>query len=321
LPSDTAQIRVGDLFVEEKTMSRVWTLLEAMRPHQWVKNVLVFAPIVLAQQLGDARALIATGLTFVGFCLVASAGYLVNDILDLDADARHPVKGRRPLAAGRLAVSHARVVAIVMPSLAIGGVYWFVSPATAVMLIAYLVGTLAYSFLLKEKLFLDVLVLAGLYTHRVLTGGVAAQVRVSPWLFAFCIFFFLSLALLKRYVELDTDGGEDESRNSKNSRRVYLRGDLGLVQTMGVASGYLSVLVLGLYTSLEEITRYYSNPDVLWLVIPLMLYWISRIWLLARHGAIPSDPVLFAIRDSVSYVVFAGVVVVGVVAAFLEKAS
>jgi 4-hydroxybenzoate polyprenyltransferase len=215
----------------------------------------------------------------------------------------------------------ARAAAIILPSLAIGGIYWLVSPSAAVMLIAYLVGTLAYSFLLKEKLFLDVLVLAGLYTHRILTGGVAAEVRVSPWLFAFSIFFFLSLALLKRYVELDSAGDKHLGRDGMDIHRVYLRGDLGLLQAMGIASGYLSVLVLGLYTSLEDITRYYSNPDVLWLVIPLMLYWISRIWFLARHGEMPSDPVLFAIRDAVSYVVFAGVVVVGVAAALLEKVS
>lgn len=307
--------------MQGESTNRARALLEATRPHQWVKNFLVLAPIALAQQLDDVQSLIAVSLTFVGFCLVASAGYLVNDIFDLEADRQHPTKRLRPLAAGRLTISNEVVAATLLSGGAIGGTFWLVGPATAGMLVAYLIGTLVYSFVLKEKIFLDVLVLAGLYTHRVLTGGVAAEVSVSPWLLAFSIFFFLSLALLKRHIELAAPGGGDQTTDGVVVRRAYRRDDLALVQTMGIASGYLSVLVLGLYVSLEDVTRYYSSPEIIWLVLPLMLYWISRIWFLARRGEIGTDPVAFAIKDPVSYVVFTGVVCVGVGAAFVVKAS
>lgn len=290
-------------------------LLHALRPHQWVKNALLFAPLLLAHQVGDVARLTAVIAGFAAFCLVASAGYLVNDMLDIEADRRHASKRNRPFAAGNLSIPAGIALLALLLATGFGIAGLFVSPAFAGMVAAYLAATLAYSFELKERLFLDVLVLAGLYTHRVLAGGVAAGVEVSSWLLAFSVFFFLSLALVKRYVELLEKAASDRAGTGRVARRAYATGDTGLVETMGITSGYLSVLVLGLYVSRDDVTRYYSNPEVLWLATPLMLYWISRIWLLARRGEITADPVLFAATDRVSYWIVLGVVSIGVAAA------
>jgi 4-hydroxybenzoate polyprenyltransferase len=187
------------------------------------------------------------------------------------------------------------------------------------MLALYLCLTLSYTFYFKEKLFLDTLMLASFYTLRVLAGGVAAQIPVSEWLLAFAVFFFLSLALVKRYAELITAAGSAHSdgESEKLARRAYQLGDTGLVETMGITSGYVSVLVLGLYVSSESVARFYSSPDLLWLISPLMLFWISRIWFLARRGQLPDDPVLFAATDRTSYLTGALVLGIGLLAAMV----
>lgn len=293
--------------------------LRALRPHQWAKNVLLGAPLLLAHQITDLPRLGAVAIGFVTFCLVASAGYLINDMLDIEADRRHSSKRTRPFAAGSLSIAHGVLLTILLLAIGFALAAGFVSGAFVGMLAAYLLATLSYSLYLKERLFLDVLVLAGLYTHRVLSGGVAGGVEVSSWLLAFSVFFFLSLALVKRYVELLEKARASEKNAGAVARRAYQVGDTGLVETMGITSGYLSVLVLGLYVSRDDVTRYYTNPEVLWLVTPLMLYWISRVWLLARRGELAADPVVFAATDRVSYGIVLGVFAIGVVAALTGR--
>jgi 4-hydroxybenzoate polyprenyltransferase len=310
-----------------KPISRARALVKALRPHQWIKNALLFAPITLAQQLGDTPRLLDTLLGFVAFSCIASVGYLVNDLLDIEADRVHETKCNRPFAAGTLPIPTGIATAGILLCIGFGLAVAFVSLPFVAMLGIYLTATLAYSFYLKERLFLDVLVLAGLYTHRVLAGGVAADVMVSTWLLAFSVFFFLSLALVKRYVELlakeqkepnsvSADGDEPEA---SLSRRAYHPIDLGLIETMGVTAGYLSILVLGLYVSRDDVTQFYAQPELLWLITPLMLYWISRVWFLARRGELNNDPVLFAATDRISYCVVAGVGVIGAIAAVWGK--
>ncbi len=286
--------------------------LRALRPHQWAKNALIGAPLVLSHQALDLHRLVAVAVGFAAFCLVASAGYLVNDLLDIEADRRHSSKRTRPFAAGRLSIPHGLLMIALL--LVAGGVLsvCFVSGAFTAMVAVYLAATLSYSLYLKERLFLDVLVLAGLYTHRVLAGGVAAGVEVSSWLLAFSVFFFLSLALVKRYVELLENYRPGVATIS---RRAYQVDDTGLVETMGISSGYLSVLVLGLYVSHDDVSSHYTNPELLWLVTPLMLYWISRVWLLARRGELAADPVVFAATDRVSYGIVVAIFAIGLGAA------
>lgn len=285
--------------------------LSATRPHQWAKNTLVFVPLALAHDFSDATSLARVFVAFLTFCAVASATYLLNDILDIEADRAHPEKRRRPIASGDLSILRASQLAGL---LLIGGfsLSAIALPAdSTAMLAIYFALTSAYSLWLKERLFLDVMLLAGLYTQRVLAGGVAAPVDVSTWLLAFSLFFFLGLAFIKRYVELIQ---LDPQANNPLAGRAYRASDRGLIEVMGIASGYVSVLVLGLYVSSEAVTQLYARPELLWLVSPVMLFWISRMWFLALRGRLPSDPVLFATTDRTSYFCGALILVVGGIA-------
>jgi 4-hydroxybenzoate polyprenyltransferase/phosphoserine phosphatase len=289
----------------------IWRpLLRAIRPHQWAKNALMFAPLFLAHEVSEVERTLHTLLAFVCFCAAASAGYLINDLVDIDADRQHPTKRRRPFAAGTLSIQVGIVLAVLLLIASFASSFRWLPPLSTLMLAGYLALTLSYSLYFKQKLLLDVLILAGLYTHRVLAGGVAAEVRVSPWLLAFSAFFFLSLALVKRYVELLH---AQENEREGIARRAYQVGDLSLVETMGLSCAYISVLVLCLFISSDDVTRLYSTPGLLWLMCPVMLYWISRIWLLARRGELDDDPVLFATTDPISYL--SGVLVLAVVMA------
>lgn len=286
-------------------------VVRALRPQQWVKNVLLFVPMLLAHRGLDLGQTLSVAGGFAAFCLAASAGYVLNDLLDRDADRRHPQKRLRPFASGALTPRHGVAVAALLVAGAIA-IACAVGPAFGGMLGLYLALTTAYSLYFKEKLFLDVLLLAGLYTHRVLSGAVAAAVAISPWLLGFSLFFFLSLAFAKRYCELHRVAPADPS--AALPRRDYRREDLGLIQTLGSVSGYLSVLVLALYITSSDVVKLYATPQLLWLVCPVLLYWLTRIWFLAGRGELPDDPVLFAVSDPQSYVAGALIAITGFLA-------
>lgn len=286
--------------------------LQSLRPYQWVKNALLFVPLVLAHELADLERWRGAALAFICFSCVASATYVWNDLLDIEADRRHPRKRHRPFAAATLSIPAGFGLSL---GLLLGGLFLSVSfapPPVTGMVLLYLGLTTTYSFYFKERLFIDVLVLAGLYALRVLAGGVAAAVPVSPWLLAFSLFFFLSLAFAKRYAELL---GAQASQQERLERRGYEVGDIGLVETMGVAAGYLSVLVLALYVNGAGASGLYGEAGLLWGVCPIMLFWITRVWFLARRGELQDDPVLFAATDPVSYLAGAAIAVVGMLAA------
>jgi 4-hydroxybenzoate polyprenyltransferase len=280
--------------------SRSLALVRALRVHQWVKNLLVFVPVVLDHKIFRAVPLEKAATAFLAFCCAASSAYILNDILDVEADRRHPTKRHRPFAAGTL---NPTIGAVLVPGLlAIAFIAsWSTLPARFVELLAiYVVLTTAYSLYLKSVAVVDVLLLAALYTLRVLAGIAAAHVRFSTWLLAFSMFLFLSLAFLKRYTEVSAmDGVATEQVR----RRGYIRGDREWLGSMGGASGYLSVLVLALYINSEQVVALYRNPLLLWLVCPLLLFWISRMWLLAHRGRIDDDPIVATVRDPVSYVI------------------
>lgn len=287
--------------------SRALALVRALRVHQWVKNLLVFVPAVLDHKLFDAETMAKSATAFGAFCCAASSAYILNDILDAEADRRHPTKRHRPFAAGTLRP----VVGVVLVPLLLGlafGVSLVQLPAAFVELLAlYVVLTTTYSLYLKRIAVVDVLVLAGLYTLRVLAGIAAAQVRFSTWLLAFSMFLFLSLAFLKRFTEVSAMEG---AATEQVRRRGYLRGDREWLGSMGGASGYLSVLVLALYINSEQVVALYRNPLLLWLVCPLLLFWTSRMWLLAHRGRIHDDPIVATVRDPASYVLGALVALV-----------
>jgi 4-hydroxybenzoate polyprenyltransferase len=274
-------------------------LLRSLRPLHWMKNVLVFAPVVLAHRTGDPAALTATLLAFAAFCLAASGTYLVNDVRDLEFDRAHPSKRHRLIASGAVkpAVALALGVLLILASIAVA---WLVS----LELVAYLAGygllSTAYSLFFKRRVFLDVLALSALWTIRVLAGGAAAGVAVSDWLIALSVFLFVGLALLKRYADLGLLASQSATAAAG---RGYVTADRDLLRSMGVTSGYLAVLVLALYLTSPQVTRLYTSPRLLWLVCPLMLYWIAHMWFLAHRGEIQDDPIVVAARDPASYAV------------------
>lgn len=274
-------------------------VLRALRVHQWVKNLLVLVPVMLDHKLFQPPVMVKALIAFAAFCCAASGAYVLNDLLDRDADRRHRIKRNRPFAANTLSRSFGVVL---VPLLFAAALLWslWLSPKFLALLGLYVVLTTAYSIYLKQIAVLDVLLLAGLYTLRVLAGVAASHVRFSTWLLAFSMFLFLSLAFLKRYAELsELQGGAGEGL----ARRGYLRGDREWLGSMGGASGYLSVLVLALYINSQEVVALYRKPLLLWLICPLLLFWISRMWLLAHRGRIDQDPIVAAVRDPASYAI------------------
>lgn len=277
----------------------IWkALLAAVRPYQWLKNFLVFVPILTSHTLTDMSTLQRATVAFVAFCFVTSGTYLFNDLLDLSADRRHPRKRLRPLASGNLPIPVAIVCA---PLLLLCGflLSLVLPPPFLVALFAYIVAAFLYSMRLKEYPIADVLILAALYTLRVFAGAGATGIVLSYWLVIFSLFVFFSLALLKRYGEL---GAVTEAEDAMPAGRGYEAGDRPLIGMMGMGSGLLSVLVMALYASGEQVLRLYRAPAILWLILPLMLYWIGRMWLMAHRGTMRDDPVLFALKDPASYV-------------------
>lgn len=281
----------------ERAGLRIW--FKALRLHQWLKNVLVFVPLLAAHMLLRPSAVAHAVAAFVIFGVCASGVYVLNDLLDLGADRAHPRKRERPFAAGRLPLVVGFVIAPVLTVVAFAAAY-VLSSHFALVLLAYYMLTLAYSLRLKQIAMLDVLVLAGLYTVRIIAGGVAIASGMSFWLLAFSMFLFLSLALLKRYTEVAA-----QSRNGRElvKGRGYAATDASLLAMLGGASGYLSVLVLALYIDSTASAALYHHPQWLWLMCPLLLYWISRFWIIAHRGAMHDDPVIFAVTDNVSRVV------------------
>lgn len=285
--------------------------IAALRPHQWSKNALLLLPMVLAPRLPTRLALSQGLLAVLAFSLSASAGYVLNDVLDLKADRVHPTKRHRPFASGELPVAFGPILVLALVIVSFGLALLFLPHAFAVMLAIYFAGTLSYSFYLKRQLLVDVLVLAGLYTHRILAGGIAAGVAVSSWLLGFSMFFFTSLAFAKRYVELKA-----ASDNSQIKNRGYFPTDKEMVTSMGTSSGYIAALVFMLYVESGAVRVNYRAPAILWLVLPILLYWLGRVWLLAGRGQMQDDPVKFALRDLLSLICALGVVSIALVARF-----
>ncbi|MGV8864883.1 MAG: UbiA family prenyltransferase [Pseudomonas sp.] len=282
-------------------VGRMNSWLKALRPHQWLKNLLVFVPLLAAHRLLETEATLNAVVAFVAFGLCASGVYLLNDLLDLTSDRLHQRKRLRPFAAGDLALLHGILAA---PILAFAGLTlaWWCNPTFAAVLGVYYALTLGYSLRLKRIVMVDVILLASLYTIRIIGGAAAIGSDISFWLLAFSMFIFLSLAMLKRYTELLSMLSDGKTRASG---RGYAVDDLPLLQTLGGSSGYIAVLVLALYINSQNGMNLYAHPKLLWLLCPLLLYWISRAWIVAHRGNMDDDPIVFAARDITSLGVLA----------------
>lgn len=290
--------------VFQSKQTKLRSLLRLLRPHQWSKNLLLFVPLVLAHQVNNVQALFDVFLGFVAFCACASSVYILNDLLDLQADRRHPHKKRRPLASGAVSIPAGIALCV---GLLLGGLGLTLAihpPLVTGILLVYLLVSTAYSFHLKRQPMVDVFVLAGLYAVRILAGGLAGAVPVTGWLIAFSLFFFISLALVKRYAELARIALEN---TEKLEHRGYHIEDLGLIQSIGPACGYMAVLTMCLYINTAEVSRLYHEPQLLWIICFVLFFWITRVWFLARRRQLNEDPVVFATTDPFSYL--AGVTV------------
>lgn len=290
---------LGRVFDNQDT-PRIKTYIKAIRLHQWMKNLLIFVPLLAAHSITDLTSVLITFLAFITFGMTASSVYLLNDLIDVEDDRHHHSKCKRPFASGNLSLIQGWVIwpCILIAALTLSLI--FLPPAFFLSLVAYYTLTVAYSFLLKRKAIIDVIALAMLYTMRIIAGASATATMPSYWLLAFSIFIFLSLALIKRYSELKTarEVGKEKLRG-----RGYLQEDLEAVSAMGTASGYISVLVLALYIQDPSTANMYSNTQVLWAACPILIYWISRAWLITHRGEMNDDPIVFAIKDKPSWVV------------------
>jgi 4-hydroxybenzoate polyprenyltransferase len=274
--------------------------VRALRPYQWVKNLLVFLPLVAGHTF-DPATVGRTLLAFVCFCLAASSAYIINDLLDLPGDRDHARKRNRPFASGAIPVAHGPPIAVLLMMAAFGASLllplWF-----AGVLLLYVTLTLAYSLFLKRRVLIDVITLGALYTIRVLGGVAAVGVEQSPWLLMFSLFLFLSLAAVKRCSELVA---RRAAGKTSAAGRGYVVEDLPVLLCLAAAAGYGSVLVVSLYIASPEVQELYAHPERLWLICPLLLYWISRVLLLANRDLLHDDPVIFAFRDRASWLVAA----------------
>lgn len=282
----------------ELPKARVRHWLKALRVHQWVKNALVSLPLLAAHRVFDISAVLATLLAVTCFSLCASGVYITNDLLDLASDRQHHRKKNRPFATGHLSLMTGSMAAVIL--LIVSFVLACLLHREFVAVLAsYYVLTSAYSIRFKRIMMLDVVVLTTLYTSRIVAGTMAIQVKPSFWLLAFSMFIFLSLAMVKRYIELLS---AQKAGKINASGRGYDVGDIPLIQSLGAASGYLSVLVLALYIDSPDSRALYHHPHYLWLLCPLLLYWISRTWAIAHRGVMHDDPVVFAVTDRLSQV-------------------
>jgi 4-hydroxybenzoate polyprenyltransferase len=294
-----AQGNVEQVIESNRASLKDWR--KALRLHQWMKNALIFVPLLAAHQLNQPLQVLNGLLAFLFFGLCASSVYILNDLLDLTDDRHHQSKRNRPFACGRLSIRSGLVLVPLLLLGAFGGAALLLPWQFCAVLGAYYLLTLAYSLSLKRQMTLDVIVLAALYTSRILAGAAAFNLPLTFWILAFSMFMFLSLALVKRYAELREARLKD--LKDKTRGRGYYPADLDMIASLGATSGHLAVMVLALYIHEGTTVALYSHPHVIWLACPLLLFWITRVWMLTHRGQMNDDPVVFAIRDRVSQLI------------------
>jgi 4-hydroxybenzoate polyprenyltransferase/phosphoserine phosphatase len=305
-PSSSLRGRIAKLHPDAEIIARAPTTrayVKALRPHQWLKNLLVFLPMLGAHDF-TITAIAQSLIAFFAFSLLASSVYVVNDLLDLAADRIHPRKRRRPFASGAVPIAHGMVMAAALVTGGMG-LSLILGPGFVAMMLAYFLLTSAYSLVLKRRAIIDICVLATLYAMRIIAGGVATGIPLSVWLLAFALFFFLSLAAVKRQAEL-VDAVASGRLTAHG--RGYQANDLDIVSQMATAAGYVSVMVLALYVNSREVMALYKHPEALWGTCIVLLYWISRMIMITHRGHMHDDPIVYATKDRNSY--FCGLAVV-----------
>lgn len=274
--------------------------LKAIRVYQWIKNLLIFVPLITSHSFHSFHLILQAAEAFFAFSFVASAGYLINDLFDLNSDRSHPRKRFRPFASGKLSIVSGVVLGCILLTVGLT-LAAQLSHYFLLILLLYFITSFSYSLYFKKLVLFDVFILAMLYSSRVIAGGIATNIPISFWLMAFSIFIFLSLAFVKRYSELMK---VNSISGLKDWGREYVTADLNLIQSMGVVSGFLSVVVFSLYIYSPEVSHLYSHPKILWGINVMLLFWISHIWFVTNRGKMTDDPIVFAIKDLTSYFIF-----------------
>lgn len=278
-------------------------IAKQLRIHQWSKNAILFLPMVAAHTL-QLDYLLNVGIAFMSFGFAASAIYILNDLVDIESDRSHHSKRNRPLAAGKLRIKYAIFLFLGLVFVALAAAF-FVNESFVAVVLGYWGMNVLYTFFLKREVILDIILLSGMYTIRLFAGSEAVQVPLSQWLLSFSTLFFFSLACVKRYTELLR-----VERSASVKGRGYISVDGMVIFSLGIGAGVLSILVFLLYLQSPEINRLYSKIERLWVLTPLLLYWLGRIWLLAGRNEVNDDPVVFAIKDRVSWGCFVGILVI-----------
>ena len=293
-------------FTDRGNFLRVF--IKAIRVHQWAKNALIFLPLLLAHRT-SLPLLLTSLIAFLCFSLCASATYIVNDLLDIEADRQHPRKRLRAFASGNLSAASGIAISLAFLLAAFAGSVWLLPWQFVGWLTLYLVTTLAYSLSLKRVVILDVVVLSALYTLRMLAGAAATSTLISPWLAAFSIFIFLSLAMVKRFSELQN---VRTAGTTLSNGRGYLLNDIEQVRSFGTSSAFASVVVFSVYIGQPDVLALYHHHQRMWLMTPLMILWLCRVWLLASRGELDEDPVVFALTDKMSLLMGLGAVLIAI---------
>ena len=282
--------------------NNLFSFIKLLRPHQWIKNILVFLPMVVSHKIGDIKLLQQGFLAFLSFSMCASSVYILNDLLDLQNDRKHTTKKFRSLASGEFKIINAVFIFAILVVLAFLIAFLYLPLTFLHLLFTYFLITSFYSFYFKKIAILDVVILALLYTLRVIAGAEANGLTSTFWMLDFCFFIFLSLAFLKRYTELFNL--KNSNAKLKAFGRGYYSSDFELLASLGASSGYLAILILGLYINEQSTSNLYNRPLWLWPICPLLIFWISRTWLIAHRGQMQTDPVLFALKDRISRFIF-----------------
>ena len=299
---ESAALQIGNVTEVVNTRpAPLTTWIKALRMHQWMKNLLIFVPLLASHQIAQPGQLVRGVIAFVAFGLCASSVYLLNDLLDVTDDRHHHSKKKRPFASGSLSLLAGAAAFPILLAGAFALALWLLPWQFAAALAAYYALTLVYSLGLKRLVMVDVITLAILYTQRIIAGTFAFAVSMTFWMLAFSMFIFLSLALVKRYAELRD--ARQSGKTGKARGRGYFPDDLEMIASLGAASGYLSILVLALYIQDKATSAMYQKPEVIWLACPLLLFWVSRTWVLTHRGQMHDDPVVFAIKDRTSIIV------------------
>lgn len=303
-PSSKLKAKINSLkkptvIITDENRNSARLLTKQLRPHQWVKNMLVFLPMIAGHQIFSFKTLLNGGFAFAGFSLAASFVYVLNDLLDLPSDRNHHTKKNRPFASGNLSVKWGILLLPVLlgSSLALASL---LPPAFGGLILGYILLNLAYSLYLKQSVIVDIIILSLMYTLRIYAGSAATSIPVSEWLLSFSTLFFFSLACVKRYTEIIRS-----KTKITIDGRGYRQVDHSMISSLGVGSGLISVLIILLYLQGNEVRGLYTSPQYLWFATPVLLFWVSRIWILANRDEIHDDPVVFAVKDKVSWLCLA----------------